>query len=263
LSGHEGTILHAIQYGPFGEKISTAGAANNNQLHFTGREEDSDNGLYYFRARYYDPAIGRFVTEDPKGFAAGVNFYAYCNNNGINANDPSGKISGIGDFIAWAGIKTAEYAVKGISYLAGNPMTDKQFKAMDESLMGVWKAVATTAAPYVAGGSVAAATGSVTNGAYAEFGTKFAIDVLAGEVPDPIPPVKLPLGTSYLFEAGKDILFNPSVVNDPKLDNISRLNQNSLSSFSMPESYSSSAAGGFVIYPNKPNTNMMKSVYSK
>jgi len=44
---------------------------------FTGREWDPETGLYYYRARYYDPLVGRFISEDPIGFAAGVNFYAY------------------------------------------------------------------------------------------------------------------------------------------------------------------------------------------
>jgi len=47
---------------------------------------------YYYRARYYDPEIGRFVSEDPLGFEAGINFYAYVGNNPINRNDPSGKL---------------------------------------------------------------------------------------------------------------------------------------------------------------------------
>ena len=58
LSGHDGTLLQTISYGPFGEKIATTGNANNNNLHFTGREEDPDSGLYYYRARYYDPTMG-------------------------------------------------------------------------------------------------------------------------------------------------------------------------------------------------------------
>jgi RHS repeat-associated protein len=86
LSGHEGSVLQTIQYGPFGEKISTTGNANNNALHYTGREEDPDTGLIYYRARFYDPSIGRFTSEDPKGFAAGINFYAYVSNNPINGN---------------------------------------------------------------------------------------------------------------------------------------------------------------------------------
>ncbi|MFX8676716.1 RHS repeat-associated core domain-containing protein, partial [Acinetobacter baumannii] len=43
-----------------------------------------------YRARYYDPVTGRFVSEDPKKFAAGINFHAYCNKSPIDCNDPSG-----------------------------------------------------------------------------------------------------------------------------------------------------------------------------
>ena len=42
------------------------------------------------RARYYDPAAGRFISEDP--ILSGINWYAYCNNNPINATDPTGKM---------------------------------------------------------------------------------------------------------------------------------------------------------------------------
>ena len=58
---------------------------------FTGREYDSETGLYFYRARYYDPAIGRFIQEDPIGFKSGeVNFYIYSRNNPINYKDPNG-----------------------------------------------------------------------------------------------------------------------------------------------------------------------------
>ena len=57
---------------------------------FTGREYDPESGLYYYRARYYDPGIGRFLSEDPIGFLGGINFYNYTHNNPINFNDPLG-----------------------------------------------------------------------------------------------------------------------------------------------------------------------------
>jgi RHS repeat-associated protein len=75
-----------------------------NDLLFTGRELDRSTGLYYYRARYYDPEIGRFLSEDPLGFEAGVNFYAYVGNNPVNANDPMGlEIQITGHPVGWVG----------------------------------------------------------------------------------------------------------------------------------------------------------------
>ncbi len=59
---------------------------------FTGREWDAETGLYYYRARYYDPRAGRFLQEDPLGFAGGdLNVYRYVLNNPVNLVDPSGE----------------------------------------------------------------------------------------------------------------------------------------------------------------------------
>ncbi len=58
---------------------------------FTGREDDEETGLYNYRFRYYDPEIGRFISEDPIGFEGGdVNLYSYVGNNPMNRKDPSG-----------------------------------------------------------------------------------------------------------------------------------------------------------------------------
>jgi RHS repeat-associated protein len=57
---------------------------------FTGREWEPEAGLHYYRARYYDPRIGRFISEDPIGLRAGVNLYAYVLGNPVTAVDPFG-----------------------------------------------------------------------------------------------------------------------------------------------------------------------------
>jgi RHS repeat-associated protein len=50
------------------------------------------NGLYYMKARYYDPSVGRFISQDPLGFAGGdVNLYGYVRNDPVNLVDPNGK----------------------------------------------------------------------------------------------------------------------------------------------------------------------------
>jgi RHS repeat-associated protein len=57
---------------------------------FAGVRYDIEIGLYYNRARYYNPYTGRFLQTDPVGYGAGMNLYAYCNNNPIVHRDPSG-----------------------------------------------------------------------------------------------------------------------------------------------------------------------------
>ena len=87
----KGVVLQTTHYAPFGKTLATTGTLDNALL-YTGRELDSESGLYYYRARYYDSELGRFLTEDPLGFEAGVNFYAYVGNNPVNNTDPTGMI---------------------------------------------------------------------------------------------------------------------------------------------------------------------------
>ena len=57
---------------------------------FTGREWDPETGLYYYRARYYEPKLGTFVSEDPIGMDGGINFYIYANDSPAVWIDPMG-----------------------------------------------------------------------------------------------------------------------------------------------------------------------------
>jgi len=82
------SILNYYQYSPYGEAV-TVGLDEGNPIQYTGRENDG-TGLYYYRARYYDPVLKRFISEDPIGMEGGLNFYAYANGNPINNTDPDG-----------------------------------------------------------------------------------------------------------------------------------------------------------------------------
>ncbi|WP_340680468.1 RHS repeat-associated core domain-containing protein [Paraglaciecola sp.] len=64
------------------------------QYGYTGREPDG-SGLTYYRARYYDPSIGRFTQRDPMGFADGINPYVYVANSPLNYTDPSGMVKDV------------------------------------------------------------------------------------------------------------------------------------------------------------------------
>jgi RHS repeat-associated protein len=72
----------------------------------------SESGLYYYRARYYDPLVGRFVNEDPISFSGGVDFYTYAHNKPVLLSDPTGNNPGT---VAlpwfWGALETGSYWV--------------------------------------------------------------------------------------------------------------------------------------------------------
>ena len=88
-----GSVLWREHYLPFGEKLSEA-PSNRNDEGFTGHIADSQTDLTYMQARYYDPRIGRFLSNDPAPFRAQspatFNRYAYASNDPVNAFDPDG-----------------------------------------------------------------------------------------------------------------------------------------------------------------------------
>lgn len=73
------------------DDVALSESAFGNPYAFTARELEPDSGLYFYRARYYDPHIGRFIQEDPIGFAGGdINLYRYVFNSPMNFTDPTG-----------------------------------------------------------------------------------------------------------------------------------------------------------------------------
>jgi RHS repeat-associated protein len=89
LSSSRGTLANTYTYGSFGNLINLTGTLRN-PFQYTAREADSETGLYYYRARYYDLNAGRFVSEDPGRFPAGINFYTYVENDPVGFVDPFG-----------------------------------------------------------------------------------------------------------------------------------------------------------------------------
>ena len=74
LTNTSGAKVQTYTYDSFGNILATTGSLTNS-FRYTGREFDTETGLYYYRARYYDPAAGRFISEDPIGFFGGLNKY--------------------------------------------------------------------------------------------------------------------------------------------------------------------------------------------
>jgi RHS repeat-associated protein len=88
LTDAAGNSVAQYSYAPFGS-LSASGATTSNSYTYTGRESDG-LGINYYRARYYNPTTGRFLSEDPIGFGGGINLYAYAENNPMSFTDPFG-----------------------------------------------------------------------------------------------------------------------------------------------------------------------------
>jgi RHS repeat-associated protein len=92
LSNGSGALAQTYTFDSFGKQTASTGSLVN-PFQYTGRESDSETGLYYYRARYYDPSTGRFISEDQNDIGSlydGLNRYVYTQNNPINWTDPLG-----------------------------------------------------------------------------------------------------------------------------------------------------------------------------
>ena len=85
--GHR-NVQNSYQYDAFGMSLGTTEKLNN-RIRYTGQQYDELTEQYYLRARYYNPVAGRFMQEDVYQ-GDGLNLYAYCGNNPVVYDDPSG-----------------------------------------------------------------------------------------------------------------------------------------------------------------------------
>jgi RHS repeat-associated protein len=89
MTNSAGNVVQLYEYSVYGQ-VAASDADHPNRFMFTGREFEKDTGLYYYRARYYHPEIGRFLQTDPLGYGDGMNLYRYCRNGPMNSTDPLG-----------------------------------------------------------------------------------------------------------------------------------------------------------------------------
>jgi RHS repeat-associated protein len=96
LTSSAGAVTDTYEYDAFGNKINSTGNTPNNYL-YRGEQYDPDLGLYYLRARYYNPNSGRFLSRDPeegnKFYPKALHKYLYASGDPVNAFDPTGKDS--------------------------------------------------------------------------------------------------------------------------------------------------------------------------
>jgi RHS repeat-associated protein len=112
IAGSDATIIESYWYDIYGRITLTDALGNalaksgiGNSSMFAGRLYDTESGLYYYRARHYDPNNGRFLQMDPAGqFLGGLNLYSYVGNDPVNFVDPSGMFTLISAFLSLVAI---------------------------------------------------------------------------------------------------------------------------------------------------------------
>ena len=90
LSNGAGALAQTYTFDSFGKETASSGSLVH-PFQYAGREADSETGLYFYRARYYDPAAGRFISEDPVRFTESTNFHPYIGNYPSTYKDPFGQ----------------------------------------------------------------------------------------------------------------------------------------------------------------------------
>jgi RHS repeat-associated protein len=159
LSDSNGTIQTTYSYEPFGS-ATVSGASSGNAQQFTGRENDLGN-LMYYRGRYYNPNLQRFISEDPFEFAGGDwNLYAYAGNAPTTLSDPTGLWTGLDDGVAIVGGAAGGVIIKYIeSKATGKPADLGDY--IDAAATGAVTAETTLYAGPIVGGAVGGGLGKV------------------------------------------------------------------------------------------------------
>lgn len=138
LTDSTGAVVETYRYTPYGQVSffdgngsSISQSNESNPFLFTGQRYDEETGLYYYRARYLHPELGRFLNPDPKGFVDGMNLYEYAMSNPARYVDPRGTATEecSGASFSFDGTLLKKYLPDFIAKRMGEPTVAFNYKA--------------------------------------------------------------------------------------------------------------------------------------
>ena len=155
ITDANGDEQRRYDYDAYGEGRAVEGYSGSylNPFRYSGEYFDEETGFYYLRARYYDPTIGRFLTEDPAG--DGTNWYAYCGNDPINFTDPSGyqREPGYYNGIWYKDPDAAEFGKNSDTYKIIDDLSRRWFATVDINTQSMLHALAEDARRFARAGT--------------------------------------------------------------------------------------------------------------
>ena len=191
-----GTVVASYDYDPYGKVLSATGTlANVNPLRYRGYVYDQETGFYYLNSRYYDPAVGRFISADNYPTTGqglnGNNMFAYCGNNPVSRQDDGGEFWNI---VIGAGVGAV---VSGLISVASQVLENKGIANVDWARVGV-----AAAAGAISGGF--AATGIKVNG-------QMVVNGIIGAASSGIDTYLKSNGTASFSEYAKNIAIGTGI----------------------------------------------------
>jgi len=136
LTNPAGVITDKYDYDAFGNLLSSTGTTPNNYL-YRGEQYDLDLGLYYLRARYYNPTTGRFMSRDPESGKLwdpkSLHKYLYADGDPVNGIDPSGRADLAEVDLENAQIKFSDHGLAHLTKI-GAPQTQAEVEALTEAI---------------------------------------------------------------------------------------------------------------------------------
>jgi RHS repeat-associated protein len=136
LTDGSGTAVGRVRYSAFG--VPQSSGVTENAVSFTGHQFDAATGLFYARARYYDPALGRFLSQDPEW---AVNPYVYALDAPLEFTDPTGRAALTEEQIKFNKLAAALQRSKGVSQAAARAQAERITAQGPDAIARAWRLI--------------------------------------------------------------------------------------------------------------------------